>query len=92
MKQIYDFERAVPPVLTEAMLRKRIEARTLRRQALLISIGGSLMQLCLLVLSMVLYRFYPLAAMVTVCYVLLSTAGTGIFAVVFWKQRRHLIP
>ena len=88
MKQIYDFERAVPPVVTEAMLRKRIEARTLRRQALLISIGGSLMQLCLLVLSMVLYRFYPLAAIVTVCYVLLSTAGTGIF----WKQRRHLIP
>ena len=91
MKQIYEFERATPPLLTEAMLRKKIESQTYRRQAVLISIGGALTQLCLLALALILYSSYPLISMVTVSYVLFSTVGTGIFAVVFWKQRRHFI-
>jgi len=92
MKRIYDFEQAAPPVLTEAMLRKRLEQKKLRRQAFLVSIGGALMQLCLLVLALALYAGYPLVSMATVCYVLVSTAGTGVLAVVFWKQRRYLTP
>jgi len=91
MNQIYEFEQAVPPVLTEAMLRKKIVSRTLHRHTLLVSIGGALMQLCLLILALVLYATYPLVSMATACYVLVSTAGTGVLAVVFWKQRRHLI-
>lgn len=91
MNPIYDFERATPPVLTEAMLQKRLEQRKLRLQAAAISIGGALMQLCLLVLAMVLQDAFPLLSVLTVCYVLLSTAGTGLLAVVFWKQRRHLV-
>ena len=50
------------------------------------------MQLCLLVLAMMLQPWYPLLSVLTVAYVLFSAAGTGILAVVFWKQRRHLIP
>ena len=91
MKQIYEFERATPPALSEAVLRKKIEDRTLRHQALLVSIGGALTQVCLLALALILYSSYPLISMVTVSYVLFSTVGTGIFAVVFWKQRRHFI-
>ena len=90
MKQIYDFEQAAPPVLTEAMLRKQLEQQKLRRQAFLVSIGGALMQLCLLVLALLLHPAYPLLSILTGCYVLLSTAGTGLLAVVFWKQRRYL--
>ena len=92
MKPIYDFEQAVPPVLTEKVLRKRLEQQQLHRQTILVSLGGALMQLCLLVLAMMLQPWYPLLSVLTVAYVLFSAAGTGILAVVFWKQRRHLIP
>lgn len=92
MKKPYDFEQAVPPVLTETILRKRLEQQKLRRQAILVSIGGTLMQLCLLALALLLYEAYPMTSILTVCYVLFSTAGTGILAAVFWKQRRYLTP
>lgn len=90
MKPIYDFEQVSPPVLTESQLRKRLEQKKLRRQAFLVSIGGALMQICLLILALLLYPIYPLVSVVTFCYVLLSAAGTGILAVIFWKQRRFL--
>ena len=91
MNRIYEFERATPPALSEAILRKKLETRTLRRHAFLVAIAGALTQIFLLTLAMVLYSFNPLISMVTVGYVLLSTVGAGIFAVVFWKQRRYLI-
>ena len=91
MRQIYDFEQALPPVLTEARLRKQLEQRQLRIQTMMLSLGGLLMQLCLLVLAMTLYRAYPLFSALAVCYLLLSTAGAGILAVVFWRQRRYLV-
>ena len=92
MKKPYDFEQAIPPVLTETILRKRLEQQKLRRQAILVSIGGTLMQLCLLALALLLYEAYPMTSILTVCYVLFSTAGTGIVAVVFWRKRRYLTP
>ena len=45
-----------------------------------------------LALALLLYEAYPMTSILTVCYVLFSTAGTGIVAVVFWRKRRYLTP
>lgn len=89
MNRIFDFEQQ-PPVLTEAMLRQRLEARTLRRQTWILACGGLLFQLCILLTGLLLYPLSPLISLLSVVYAIGSVFGTGILAIVFRKQRRYL--
>lgn len=52
MRQIYDFERAAPPVLNENMLRQRLAARRRARQAALAAAGGILLQIALILIGL----------------------------------------
>ncbi len=91
MKMIYNFEQFDPPVITETSLRTKGKARKVHQQAALVSLAGALMQLCILVLAVFLYDWYPVAAALFLCYVVVSSVGSGILAAVFWKQRKVMI-
>lgn len=92
MNQIYDFQKAEPPVLTEARLRAELERRRLRRETALVTLAAILTQLCLVVLSVVLYPVEPALSFVCAVYVCLSASGGGVLALVFAQKRRFLVP
>ncbi|MFR8010604.1 MAG: hypothetical protein ACLU8W_02400 [Clostridia bacterium] len=52
MRQIYDFERAAPPVLNENILRHTLERRRRRRQAVIAAVGGILLQIALILIGL----------------------------------------
>lgn len=86
MKQIYDFERERPPVLNEAMLRRELEGRRVRRSALLILLSGVLLQLALLLFSFLVFGEYPAMALAVQCYVVVSMAGSGAIAIMYVQK------
>ena len=48
MRQIYDFEREIPPALNEKMLREELRRRGRRREVALLAMASVLLQLTLL--------------------------------------------
>ena len=92
MTQPYDFQRADPPVLTEAVLRAELDRRKVRRETALAILAAILTQLCLVVLSAALYPVDPALSFVCAVYVCLSASGGGVLALVFTQKRRFLVP
>lgn len=88
MKQIYSFEAAVPPVLTERMLEAELERRKLRRQTGLVALGGILLQIAVMVLAMICSREYPILIWIALGSLIVSTVGGGVVALVFAQKRR----
>lgn len=86
MKQIYDFARREPPVLTEADLRRKLEKRRTRRQIAMLAVAAVLAQLAALVLAWVAAPVWPIAAVMCVGYVLLSVAIGGVIALVCTRK------
>lgn len=92
MDQLYPFDGATPPALTEALLRAELEKRRLRRETILVTIAAILTQLCLVLLAAVLYPMWPGLALVCVGYLCLSASGAGVLALVYTQRRRYLTP
>lgn len=85
---IYDFESAVPPMLTERMLRHQREERQAKKQALLVTVAGVLTQLLLLISMVLLYEYMPGLALIGMGYVAVSLAACFVTAVVYVERRR----
>lgn len=85
---IYDFENAVPPMLTERMLRHQWEERQAKKQALLVTVAGVLTQLLLLISMVLLYEYMPGLALIGIGYVVVSLAACFVTAVVYVERRR----
>ena len=85
---IYDFESAVPPMLTERMLRHQWEERQAKKQALLVTVAGVLTQLLLLISMVLLYEYMPGLALIGMGYVAVSLAACFVTAVVYVERRR----
>jgi len=85
---IYDFESAVPPMLTERMLRHQWEERQAKKQALLVTVAGGLTQLLLLISMVLLYEYMPGLALIGMGYVAVSLAACFVTAVVYVERRR----
>ena len=92
MDQLYRFDGAPPPALTEALLRSELEKRRLRRETILVTIAAILTQLCLVLLAAALYPVRPGLALVCTVYLCLSVSGGGVLALVYTQQRRYLTP
>lgn len=90
MNQIYHFDSYSPPVLNEAMLRRKLERRREQRAIAAVAIGGVLTLFCLLALAFFLLPIAPRAAIVLSVYLTLSVMGAGVVALVFTIQRRSL--
>ena len=90
MKQIYDFEQHQPPVLNENMLRAEVERRRLRWQTALIAVAGILMQIVLVALGIFVQYDYPIMTVIFFGYVVLSTTGGSVLAVVCTRKGGRL--
>ena len=86
MKQIYDFERARPPALSERMLRKEAERRRTGAVTALLAVAGLLTQLVVLIFGVLMFGFYPWVTAVCFLYVLISLTGGGVLALVLTKK------
>ena len=86
MKQIYDFDQYNPPALNERILREQIEQRKLRLQTTLIAFAGILIQIIIAVLGVVAMEEYPIITVMCCMYVLISTTGGSILAVVYTQK------
>ena len=86
MKQIYNFEQHQPPVLNENMLRAEVERRRLRWQTALIAVAGILMQIVLVALGIFVQYDYPIMTVICFGYVVLSTTGGSVLAVVCTRK------
>lgn len=73
-------------VLNENMLRAEVERRRLRWQTALIAAAGILMQVVLVVLGMFVRYDYLVITAICMSYVVLSTTGGGILAVVCTRK------
>ena len=72
MKQICEFERFDPPVLTEKMLRRELERRERRRQTVLLGL------LC--------WDAAPILSVGCVCFAVVSAAGSGAITIVYTQK------
>ena len=86
MKQIYNFEQYNPPALNERIIREKIERRKLRWQTALIALAGILMQIIIAALGLGAVEEYPIITIFCCMYVLLSTTGGSILAVVYTQK------
>ncbi len=86
--QIYSFDQEAPPMLTERMLRRRLEERQAGRQAILVMMAGVVTQLLLLVMMVLLYEYMPTVATIGMVYVLVSLLGGMATAAIYVGKRR----
>lgn len=83
MKQTYDFEQFIPPILNEKMLRRELEKRAERRRAVLLAAAGALFETLFVLLGFLCLDFYPVLAFGCICFTVVSTAGSAAIAIVF---------
>lgn len=86
MKQIYNFEQHKPPVLNENMLRAELERRRLRWQTALLALAGILLQVVAVLFGYSAIDWYPWISAICFAYVIVSTTGCGIIAVVYSRK------
>lgn len=86
MKQIYDFEQYNPPALNERIIREESERRKLRIQTALVALAGILIQIVVITLGIGIIGEYPNIAAICFLYVLLSTTGGSVLAVVYTQK------
>lgn len=86
MKQIYNFEQHIPPVLNENMLRAEMERRKVKAQTMMLAVAALLMQVAVLILSAAVMRMYPWLTVLCLVYVVISTSGAGVVAAVYTKK------
>ena len=86
MKQIYEFEKNNPPALNESMLRNKMEQRKLRLQTALIAFASILIQAVLVMLGFFTFEEYRFLSAICIIYVILSTTGGGVLAIVYTRK------
>jgi len=91
MKEIYRFEGARPPALSERMLLAEIERRRAQKQAALLALAGVFAELCLLAAAFVLQPVNGLLSIACAAYVCAAVIGSGAIAIVFTHRRGNLI-
>lgn len=91
MKQIYNFEQAQPPVLSERMIRLKLEKRRLRFQTALIALASILMVIAIILLGLSVYETYPWFTLFCFLYALTSTTCGGVLAIIFTRKGGQLI-
>lgn len=88
MKQIYNFERKMPPVINENMLRAKIEQCRIRRITALLAVGSLLNLFCILLLAIPLYDISLVLFIACIVYVCSAVTGSSVIAIVFTQKRR----
>lgn len=82
MKQICRFDQHDPPALNENMLRSELERRRLHWQTALLALAGILLQVVVILFGYSAIDWYPWLSVLCIAYVVVSTTGCGVIAVV----------
>ena len=90
MKQIYHFDSARPPALTEKMLRIEIERRRMLRQTALVALAGALINWCLFIAAFLLYTVNIFLSIACISYTFTAIYGAGAIAAVYVNRRNIL--
>lgn len=88
MRQIYDFEQYVPPVLNEAMLQHELERRQLRRQIILLALAVVLSQAAMVLLGVLMRESLPVVSTFCFGYTAISVAGSVVIVVVYSYRKK----
>lgn len=88
MRQIYDFEQYVPPVLNEAILQHELERRQLRRQIILLALAVVLSQTATVLSGVLVRELLPVVSTVCFGYTAVSAAGSVVIAVVYSYRKK----
>ncbi len=88
MRQIYDFEQYVPPVLNEAILQHELERRQLRRQIILLALAVVLSQTATVLSGVLVRELLPVVSTVCFGYTAISAAGSVVIAVVYSYRKK----
>lgn len=88
MRQIYDFEQYVPPVLNEAMLQHELERRQLRKQIILLALAVVLSQTATVLSGVLVRELLPVVSTVCFGYTAISAAGSVVIAVVYSYRKK----
>lgn len=88
MRQIYDFEQYVPPVLNEAMLQHELERRQLRKQIILLALAVVLSQTATVLSGVLVRELLPVVSTVCFGYTAVSAAGSVVIAVVYSYRKK----
>lgn len=86
MNQIYNFEKDVPPVLNENILRAKAEQKKETKLTMLLILAGVICQIAVLLIGVSAIEWHPWIALSCVGYVLTTTLGGGILAAVCTKK------
>lgn len=89
MKQIYNFEPKLPPVINEKKLQAEMERRRLQRETAALAVSSLLMLFCLFLISIQLYPIVPVLAAACVIYICTAITGGGIIILVFIRHLRN---
>ena len=89
MKQIYRFDSAQPPALSEKKLRLKIERRKAQRQTVLLALAGVLINWCLIITAFVLYPVNSVFSIACTAYICVAMCGGGAIAAVYTKITRR---
>lgn len=91
MRQIYNFEQHDPPTLNENMLRAESERRKLQWQTALLAVAGLLLQTVVALFGYSAIDWYPWVSAICFGYIIVSTTGCGIFAVIYSRKEGRII-
>ncbi len=90
-RETLDFERECPPMLTCELLEAELERRRLNRQTAILALSGILLESCFLLAALLLRHEFPVLAAACAGYMVCSSTGGGILALVYSAKRRELL-
>lgn len=91
MKQIYNFEAKLPPVINEKKIRAEMERRKVQWETAILAVSSLLILFCLFLISIPLYHITPVLAVACITYICTAITGGSVIILVFIQKRRSLI-
>lgn len=86
MKQTYNFEQFEPPILNERILQQELKKREERWRTILLAAAGVLFQALFVLLGLLCWDTAPALAFVSICFAVISIAGSGVITIVFAQK------
>ncbi len=86
MDNIYLFDKFTPPKLNEKILQKKLEARYLKKQIILISLSAILMQTLVIILGIIFLNVFAPISLFCFIYTIFSMTAITIVTIFYTKK------
>ncbi len=88
MKNIYNFEKEMPPAVTESILAEELDRRRSKKAAIVTAISGVFAEILLVVLGFVLLKVTTLLAVMIFIYAAAGAIGMAVIIPTALKKER----